>query len=213
MRLNPNAFNRHVVNMGQKLLWRPAFACSCVNPVSGAPDPKCKLCNKTGRIWEAPQETVAAPASQKTQAEWAKFGTWESGDLVVTIPENSVMWNSGQFDRVTMLNATDRFSKPMTRGAPNDSLALISVKSIERVFWKNPVTQVLVEGGIPTVDKAGKLTWTEREPPVGVTYSITGWKFSDYFYFGDFPQSRNMHQGVRLPKRVVLRRWDLLGRA
>lgn len=212
MRFNPTRFDRHLENMGQQLLWSAAYSCSCVNPDSGAADPTCKLCKKKGRIWVAPLETVCGVAKQDTQAEWADSGLWEAGDLVVTIPQSSPMWDSGQFDRVTMLNATDRFSQPLKRGAPNDNLSLISVKSIERVFWKHPQTQALIEGGIPTVGADGSLTWAEREPPIGTTYSITGWKHADYFVWGDFPSSRNQHAGMRLPKRVVLRRWELMGR-
>lgn len=212
MRFNRELFNRHVANIGQDVRWRAAFACSCVNPDSGAPDPKCKLCGKKGRVWAAPVDTICAPQKQEVQAEWANSGLWEAGDLVVTIPENSPMWDSGQFDRVTMKNSADRFSLPLTRGAPNDNLALFAVKSIDRVFWRHPQTQALIEGGIPTVSETGQLTWSAGEPPIGTKYSITGWKFSDYFVFGDFPSNRNMHSGIRLPKRVVLRRWDLMPR-
>lgn len=212
MRFNPARFDRHLANMGQQLLWRAAYSCSCVNPDSGAPDPACQLCKKKGRIWVAAKETVCGVAKQDTQAEWANAGMWEAGDLVVSIPQSSPMWDAGQYDRVTMLNAADRFSLPLTRGAPNDNLSLYHVKSIERCFWKHPTTQALIEGGIPSVSATGVLTWAEREPPMGTKYSLTGWKFADYFVWGDFPSSRNEHSGMRLPKRVVLRRWELMGR-
>lgn len=213
MRFNPTRFDRHLANIGQQLLWRAAYACSCVNPSSGAPDPTCKLCGKKGRIWEDKAiQTVCGASGQKTQAEWASMSMWEAGDMVVTIPQNSPMWDSGQFDRVTMVNATDRFSLPLKRGAPNENLSLYTVKSIDRVFWKHPQTGVLVTGGIPAVSESGQLTWSSNEPPMGVTYSITGWRHVEYFVWGDFPSSRNEHSGMRLPKRVVLRRWDLLGR-
>lgn len=212
MKLSRVHFNRHVTKMGQQVLWRSANACSCVNPTSGAPDVKCKLCNKKGRIWNKPLQTVCGSQKQQTQAEWANSGMWEAGDLVVTVPENSPMWDGGQYDRVTLLNATDRFSQPLTRGSGTDNLSLFTVDRIERMFWKHPQTQALVEGGIPAVDADGNLTWTDREPPMGVTYSITGFKHSEYFIWGDFPANRNIHSGVRLPKRVVLRRWELLGR-
>ncbi|MBB3017707.1 hypothetical protein FHR70_000747 [Microvirga lupini] len=212
MRLNPNAFNRHVVKMGQQVLWRPAYACSCTNPDSGAPDPKCKLCRKHGRIWSEPLQTVVGLQKQEVKPEWENSGLWEAGDLMVTVPENSPMWNGGQFDRVTMLNAEDRFSKPLVRGRPDEDLSTLSVKRIERVFWKHPVTQALVEGGIPVVDAEGKITWGEGAPPTGMAYSITGFKYPDYFIWAELPSNRNMHSGVRLPKRVVLRRWDLISR-
>ncbi|QNJ57320.1 hypothetical protein Dolphis_13 [Pseudomonas phage Dolphis] len=212
MRFNPNRFDRHLANMGQDIKWRPSFACSCFNLSSGAPDPKCKLCVGKGRIWEVTKDTVCGVCKQDTQAEWADSGLWESGDLVVTIPQSSPMWDAGQFDRVTMMNATDRFSQPLQRGAPTERLLFVP-KSIDRVFWRHPQTQAMVTGGIPVVDASGNLTWPNGgEPPMGMTYSLSGWRHSEYFVFGNFPSNRNMHQGMRLPKRVVLRRWDLFGR-
>lgn len=213
MRFTVQKFNRHIANMGQQLLWRPSYACSCVSADSGSADPTCRLCMKKGRIWTDPVPAFCGLTSQKTQAQWAAMGMWEAGDVVVTIPEDSPMWDSaGQYDRVTLLNATDRFSMALRRGAPNESLARFSVASIDRVFWRHPTTQQAVEGGIPTVAEDGTLSWSTGEPPPGATYSITGMKHIDYFFWGDFPANRNMHGGYRLPKRVVLRRWDLLGR-
>lgn len=212
MRLNRHHFNRHLANMGQKINWQQSYACSCFSQSSGAADPKCKLCSGKGRIWDPVKDTVCGVAKQDTQAEWADSGLWESGDLVVSIPENSPMWDSGQFDRVTMLNASDKFSQPLQRGAVSERLLFVPQR-VDRVFWKEPVTQALVEGGIPVVAPNGTLSWPGGgEPPPGMTYSLTGWKYSEYFVFGDFPSSRNEHGGVRLPKRVVLRRFDLFGR-
>ncbi|BCP56306.1 hypothetical protein K32_49230 [Kaistia sp. 32K] len=212
MYLNQARFTKHVMKMGQQILWRASFACSCVNPTSGAPDAKCKLCGKKGRIWSPAQRTVVGLQKQEIKPEWVNAGLWEAGDLLVTVPENSPMWQGGQFDRVTMLNAEDRFSRPLVRGKPDEDLSMLSVKSIERVFWKHPVTQALIEGGIPEVDGDGKITWGAGAPPAGMAYSITGFRYPDYFIWGELPSNRNIHSGVRLPKRVVLRRWDLLGK-
>lgn len=211
MRFNQQAFNRHLENMGQQIKWQAAFACSCYNTHSGSADPKCKLCGGKGRIWDPAKATVCGVCKQETQAEWADNGLWEQGDLVVSIPENSPMWDSGQFDRVVMLNAQDKFSLPMERGAVNEQLLFVPAK-IDRVFWRHPQTQALVEGGIPRIMPDGRPVWTTGEPPPAMKYSITGWRFSEYFVFGNFPSSRNQHSGMRLPKRVVLRRWDLFGR-
>lgn len=212
MRFNPAAFDRHVANLGQQVLWRSASACSCVNPDSGAPDPTCKVCHKKGWLWADPVQSVCGLTSQKLQREWAAFGLWESGDLVVTIPQNSPVWDSGQFDRLVMLNAKDRFSLPLKRGSAGESLSRFHVASISRVFWKADNSGVVVEGGIPTVASDGSLSWASNAPPVGTQYSITGEKYAEYFVWGDMPSSRNEHSGMRLPKKVVLRRWDLFGR-
>lgn len=213
MRFNPRAFNVHLANMGQKIAWQQSYGCSCFNLASGAPDPKCRLCSGKGRIWDPAVETVCGVVKQETQAEWADSGLWESGDLVVSIPESSPLWDSGQFDRVTMLNASDKFSQPLQRGAVSERLLFVPER-IERVFWKDPATQALVEGSLPVVATNGTLSWPSPtgEPPPGMTYSLTGWRYAEYFVFGNFPSSRNEHSGVRLPKRVVLRRFDLFGR-
>lgn len=212
MKFSRVAFNRHLNNMGQKVLWRQSFACSCMDPTNGAPDPKCKLCVGKGRIWEPPVETVTGIASQKTVVQWANLGLYEAGDMVLSIPENSPLWDAGQFDRVTMLNGTDVFSMALIHGAPSERLSFVP-QAITRVFWKHPQTGAMVKGGIPTVGASGRLTWTTGEPPAGVGYSISGTRNSEYFMLGELPSNRNEHQGMRLPKRVVLRKWDLFGRA
>lgn len=211
MRLNPGHFNRFLNNIGQQFLWRRAYACSCVDPHSGAPDTKCSFCVGKGRQWIEPVRASAASAGQKTQVSWAKMGLYEQGDMVMTVPENSPLWDAGQFDRVTMLNATDRFSQPMKRGAPTEKL-LFTVKQVDRVFWINKATNTIVEGGIPTFDANGRPVWAAGEPPPGMSYSISGTRLSEYFIYMDLPRNRNMHDGARLPKLTVLRRWDLMGR-
>jgi hypothetical protein len=71
-----------------------------------------------------------------------------------------------------------------------------------------------VEGVLPTIDDSGRPGWGDQEdaPPPGVTYSLTGTKFAEYFVWGELPSDRNMHSGVRLPKRVVARAFDLFSR-
>ncbi|MGL4458168.1 MAG: hypothetical protein ACRCUB_07190 [Plesiomonas shigelloides] len=213
MRFSRVAFNRHLANVGQQILWHASYACPCINKNSGASDPRCPLCTGVGRVWDKGVKTVVGIASQKTQERWAKLGMYEVGDMVLSIPENSPMWDrGGQFDRVVTLNGLDGFSEVLTRGAPTEKLRF-KVSSISRVFWRNPKDpREMVEGGIPTVDENGLLSWKSGEPPAGVTYSISGDRFSEYFMIDGFPSDRNQHSGMRLPKNVVLRKWDLFGR-
>lgn len=152
-------------------------------------------------------------AGTKTQREWAQFGVYESGDAVVTIGSDSPMYGMGQFDRVTALNATNQFSVTLIRGeaAEASKLALITLKSIDRVFWLTPDGTAVVEGGIPTVAN-GVPTWASGAPADGVQYAISGSRFLEYFCYGDFPSNRGEHSGAPLPKRVVLRDFDLFNR-
>jgi hypothetical protein len=212
MQLDPHAFNRFLAFIGQDALWRRSYTCPCRNPTSGAPDPRCLQCFGKGHTWNAPDRSTVGMASQKTQERWAVSGRFQEGDIVVTIPGDVSMYDIGQYDRVTMLNSSDRFSQPYTRGAPSERM-VFQPESLERVYWLHPTTKQPVEGALPTISDEGVFTWPAvGAPPLGVTYSITGKRRSEYFCFGELPSNRNMHGGAALPRKVVLRRWDLFGR-
>lgn len=213
MRFNSAFFDRHLTSIGQRVLWRRSFACPCVSPHSGQPDPKHALCNGKGRIWNDPIETITGVASQGTLAKWAALGMWASGDLVLSVPQSSVLWDAGQFDRISMLNSTDVFSQPLVRNSPTERL-LFTPSRFTRCFWLDPVTRTVVEADLPTLGVDNRPQWVagQTQPLPGVTYSLTGEKFLEYFIFDQFPGDRNQHAGMRLPKRVVARQWDLFGR-
>jgi hypothetical protein len=211
MRLSPAAFNRHLKHMGQNVEWRAATACPCVNPFSGAADPTCPQCRGKGHTWAAAVAGVVGVTRQDTNPEWKDFGNFEAGDMTLSIGSDSPLYDMGRFDRVVLMNATDRFSRVMTRGE-GDFLDL-RLKSIDRVFWLNSAKTTQIEGGIPDWNPiTGALTWEEGEPPFGTQYSITGEKYEEYFAWVMLPSSRNEHQGAPLPKRMTARRWDLFGR-
>lgn len=200
--------------MGQKIAWRRSYACACVNPSSGAPDPKHALCGGKGRLWSSPVETVCGIAQQEVSPELIAAGLFDQGDMQITIPANSPMWrDAGRFDRVVLLNATEVFSQPFGRGAPNEKI-IFAWKEIDRCFWLHPTTRLAVEGSIPQVDAEGRLSWPGGvgEPPPGSTYSLTGIKYVEYYLLDALPSNRNEHSGVTLPKRVQVRRFDLFGR-
>lgn len=214
MKFNASAFDSHLANIGQQVEWRRSYACACTNPATGQADPKHKLCNGKGRLWDAPKPTVVGVSSQKVQAEWQALGLYESGDMVLTVPQSSPLWDSGQFDRILLLNSTNIFSQPMVRGAPNERL-LFRTRTILRCFWLGPApAREIVEGVVPTIDANGVPSWPAGgEPPAGTQYSLTGEKYDEYFVFGAFPSDRNEHSGMRLPKRIVARKWDLFARS
>lgn len=211
MRFNPAAFDRHLLGIGQRVAWRRSWACPCTNSATGQPDPKHQLCMGKGRLWDPPVETVAGVASQKVQMQWAQSGLYEAGDMVLSIPQVSPLWEAGQFDRVTALNSTDVFSQTMVRGAPSERL-LFQPASLTRCFWLHPQTREPHDGSLPVVTN-GQLSWPSGgEPPPGATYSLTGTKNSEFYLYTELTSDRNQHQGMRLPRRVVARKFDLFGR-
>lgn len=210
MQLNPAAFNRHLASMGQQFTWSRAYACPCINVKSGAANRSCQVCFGRGRFWPTAVAAIAGVASQKTQQQWAQFGLYQSGDTVLSIPENSALYGAGQFDRILALNTEEQFSVNLVAGT-NDRL-LVPVIAITRAFWLNPGLTATIEGKIPKIT-GGNLTWPGGGgPPVGTTYSVSGSQRQEFFVFMDYPANRMEHSGARLPKRLVARRFDLFGR-
>lgn len=208
MRLDPLEFNDLLQALGQDILWRRAFACPCTNPHSGAADPKCPLCLGKGRSWGAPVDGYAGMTGMSAKRAWAQFGVAELGDVVVTLPSDSPVYDIGQFDRVTMVNSSEPFSKTFTRGAGD--VLRFSPTTIDRVYWI--VSNAEVEGEIPDVDENGAMTWASGGPATGAVYNVTGRFRPEYFVFADLSQDRAHQHGDALPRRVVLRKFDLYGR-
>lgn len=215
MQFSVSAFNQFLGpdgNLGQQYAWYQSFACPCIDKYSGQANPACPLCLGKGRQYSAPVTGVAALAGQRAQRDWAAFGAYESGDLVLTIPQAAAIYGMGQWDRVTALNTQQVFSLVLTRGDPLERL-WTSVLSISRVFWLTPDGTAVVEGGLPVLNPDGTLTWGDvPTPAAGEQYTITGVKMLDYYCWGMFPTNRNFQQGLQLPRKVVLRDWDLFSR-
>ena len=213
MRFNSQRFNLFIANVGQDVRWRRSFSCPCANPVSGAPDPKHALCGGKGILWAEPVDTVCGVTRQDITPELVAAGVFDSGDMTMTVPADSPMWqDAGRFDRVVLLNSTDMFTRNLTRGAPSEQL-LYTVARMARCFWLHPQTKALIEGKPPVVSADGRLSWPDGgEPPPGTVYSLTGERYDEYFVFDKMPSDRNAHRGMPLPKKLQLRRWDLFGR-
>lgn len=212
MKLNAAAFNRHLAFMGQRVRWRRAYSCPCTNEFSGAALPDCPQCSGKGHIWSSPGvESVVGVTAQQINPQWQDFGNFEQGDMQMTVPSDSPLYEMGRFDRVVLLNSTDRFSRIYIRGETRERLD-VPVLSIDRVFWLNDDKSEIIEGGIPSFDAAGALTWASGEPPDGVQYSLAGTRYAEYFVWQTLPSDRKEHSGALLPLKVPLRKFDLFGR-
>lgn len=212
MQLSPARFNGLLRNLGQQVAWQRASLCPCHDEYSGSARAGCPACNGRGSLWAAPVAAWAGMTGMRQAREWAAFGQWESGDVVLSVPSDSPLYAAGEYDRVVMVNSSEPFSLARTRDG-SDKLAF-AVVQVDRVFWLNPGDSAIVEGGIPTVAADGTLTWADPAgaPDPGVQYSITGRRRPEYFVFKDLPQDRAHHSGAALPRRMVLRRFDLFGR-
>jgi len=207
MKLSPKAFNRFLNYIGQDFGWRRSYACPCVNRNSGAANPSCPFCQGKGRQWGDVVLGKAGIVSRDQMRDFSQLGVWDQGDIMLSIPSDSPLYDVGVFDRILAINRSEPFSINMIRGL-NDTIKF-PVISVERVFWvdKNVIRDV----PLPTVNPDGTLTWSSGSPPNGVTYSVTGRRTPEYYVYTELPVDRPMHFGEPLPRRVVLRRFDLFG--
>ena len=212
MRLSPAAFDAFLSGpAGTSLAWRRRSACPCTNPSSGSADPLCPLCKGKRHLWAAEIVGKAGVTNQTPQKLQAQFGSWESGDCSLSIPEASPLYMAGPFDRFRALDAKTPFSEVLT---PRQVDALVgSIVSISRVFWRAPDHQSLIDGGVPDVSADGTLSWADSSgaPPADTPYTVEGIRFVEWFAFTNRPASRTV--GVTgLPLKLGARRLDLLTR-
>lgn len=210
MKLRPSAFNKFLRHIGQNMQWRKAFLCPCRNPHSDAPNPACGICMGKGTYWGKPVDGVAGLSGMQVQKQWFSFGMAELGDVVVTIPSDTPMYDIGQFDRVVMSDSTQPFSLTLIRGGPEEFIPFTPV-SVDYVAWVDSDGN-LKQGMKPAVIENGIPRWLESGPEEGAVYTIAGRRHQEYFVYQDYPQERAHHHGEPLPRKVILRKFDLYGR-
>lgn len=242
--LSPDRFNALQgvdQGAGQRVVWRQAAVCPCRDPTSGAATAGCATCAGKGVTWAPGTPAWAALASMKVTREWAAFGLWESGDVVVSIPSNSPLYAAGEHDRVLMVDSSEPFSVVVPPGgvmpllvdntqgavlstdgsgplqvelvAGTTAPLAIAAYQIDRAFWLDARLNVVEAPAVPRIAPDGSLVWPPSgAPPAGVQISVTGRKRPEYYLFQALPQDRAHFGGAALPRRVALRRFDLFGR-
>lgn len=208
MQLSPASFNRFLSGIGQDTSWRKSDACPCVSPLSGAALPSCPHCSGKGRIWQAPVAGRIGVSSMASKRQYAAFGIFEAGDLLLTLPSDSPLYNMGQFDIVKLTGATQPFSIILDHGTRDEFQ--FTPEHIDRVFWIDGAN--IIESDARDVADMRIVWGAHTQPAAGRKYSVTGRWNPDYFVFQELPTERAHHGGLPLPRRVVVRRFDLYGR-
>lgn len=215
MLLSPARFNGLLANLGQNVLWRRAQLCPCRNAYSDAAVQGCPVCDGKGVFWSPAQAALVGLSGMRAQNQWAQFGSYEQGDVVVTLPSDSPIYGLADHDRVMFADSSIGFTQIFRRGQ-DDAPLPFPVLSIERVFWLAPDGETIIDGDIPVADADSRLRWTRAGgviPAAGQQYCMTGRKNTEYFVaLSSMVQDRAHHQGAKLPRKCVLRRWDLYGR-
>lgn len=211
MRLSPARFDRMLRQMGQKVSWRRAAPCPCRDPVSGQARYGCKRCRNLGTLWADAVPAWTGLAGMKIAREYAAFGRWESGDVILTIPGASPLFSAGEHDRILMLDSSEPFQLVLKREAATRVKEGV-VSQVDRCFWLGQ-GDAIVEGDAPAAAADGTLTWAPDAlaPEPGQQFSLVGRRRPEYFIIGELPQDRAHFGGLPLPRRVQARRFGLFG--
>lgn len=209
MDFSPDALNAHVKSMGHDFGWRRAYACPCVSASSGAARDDCINCDGKGVIWQPEKDCRLGFTNQSAQKAMRDFGAFEMGDALLTLPSDEPCYAAGRYDRFRNKNSTHSFSFNLKAGL-NDRLRF-TISRFERVFWLD-ADQNIVEGALPEVDDLGVLSWPASPSPApGVTFSLSGERYDEFYAFLDLPATRNV--GIMgLPRKLAVRRFDLFAR-
>lgn len=202
---NAEEFNAHLNEIGQDVLWRRAHACPCVSPHSGHASPACQHCTGSGRLWKRPVEARTGVAGGNVHKQWLTTGLAAAGDVIVSVPSDSPLYKVGPYDRVLFLNRTEPFSQNIVKGV-NEQISF-AVVELESVLYLQDGE--LVDAELPMVLPDGSINWSGVELPDGVTFSLAGRRRAEYYCFPESPFDRPHNVGAALPRRVVLRRFDL----
>lgn len=210
MHLSPPDFNRLLADMGQRIQWRPSAVCPCISPHSGAADPQCAHCAGKGRRWGGAQASVVGIVSREIVRQYAPMMVIDAGDVMLVIPSDQSAYGLGEYDRVILTDRTEPFSLNVVAGV-SDVLRFLPV-SLIGATWLD-ADQALVTGQPPAVGEDGTLTWPDPDaaPTTGAAYALSGRRHPEYFCYLSLPLDRPHHRGAALPRRVVLRRFDLFG--
>lgn len=204
--LQPAAFNQLLNHLGQQFAWQKAYACPCINPHSGQAKQNCQVCQGKTRYWGSAVSGKAAVVGREQAKRQAEFGLWEAGDLMLSIPSDSPLYDIGLYDKVAALNRTEPFSTTAVSG--DNTVFRFAITSIDSIIWLD-ANQQIVQGAIPIIGANGQIIWGANQPPPNTSYAVTGRKTPDYFCYNDLPIDRPHHAGGALPRRIQLKRFDL----
>ncbi len=207
--INQFEFNALLNEVGQEFWWRKAVACPCVDPYSGQPKQDCIYCSGKAHIWGDPACSKAGIISQSQVKKLVPFGLMDTGDIMVSIPSDSPMYDIGSFDRAQMRNRTEPFTMAIVQGV--NSTLRFTPTSIDSVHWIDTVTGDFITGTIPEIS-GNLLVWSGTTPPEGQQFTLTGRRYPEYYCYQEQPLDRPHQFGEPLPRRVVLKRFDVAGR-
>jgi len=203
-----DGFNRFLGGRGSAATWERAKLCPCRTKRTGGSNVACVVCGGEGYTWEPPIDTVVGVSGMNGTRQFAMFAEWEKGDAVCTIPSDSAAYGAGEYDRITLTQASYRWTNLLTRGSA-DTLKYRQVEKIVQVWAVIGAAEVTFTPDVDYRLDGHTVTWLTGTLPVGTQYAVMYVARPEYFVFKDFVQDRPHDGGLALPRRVHLRLMEL----
>lgn len=204
MKMVQERFENLLDEMGQTVAWYNALRCPCFDARSGEANMSCSNCSGKGITYAAPVSCNIAFSGMNIQKEWAGYGRFESGDIVITVGANSAAYAIGFNDKIVMTQSSIPFETTGSVGTALNLSHVISVDPAQCLISEQVVSRAVTWNN--------GLVWTNGAPTSGTPFTITGRKNPVYFAYTDFPRDRHHYHGIDYPRNIVLRVYDVAGR-
>ena len=149
--------------------------------------------------------------------QFAQFGEWDRRDMIATVPARDAsgalleIYGIGDFDRVTLVDSVVRQSFVGQRGQA-DTVPERTIRAVTDAFGLHNGAKVPLEDGTDFRVTGNTVEWLSSALAVGEGYTLRYVASPEYFVWTSIEQPRAHDLGKALPKRVVLRSFDLFGR-
>lgn len=129
----------------------------------------------------------------------------DAGDVMLVIPSDEPIYAIAEFDRVVMTDRTEHYSVTKTRGRLEK--LRFDPLTVDHAEW---LDDDAIVNQLPTSFDRNGAVWASGGPPQGAAYALTGTRRPEFYCYLNLPLDRPHQGGDPLPRRVVLRRFDLL---
>ena len=224
---DPARFDKFIAEHGVEVHLRRSILCPCVDPVKGASDPSCTVCDGRGAAYyEGAPTVLRAHASRKLMRSLERQGTWVPGITDYTFPTSALLKVFDSFEIPVDHIVVD---EPLKKGdvnpftfATRERLRFPTILAVEYAAFTRrtpssgtPYTTELV----PLVEgthftRSGRdITWTTEGNalvPNGATYTVRYRTQATWIVWA--PRNRT-ENNVRMPPTFECRRLDYVHRA
>ena len=196
--------------IGQAATWERASRCPCRSTRTGGADVACVVCKGIGWIWDAPQPCAFGVSGSTPSRKFAAFGEWEDGDVLLTIPSDSLAYDMGERDRITMTQSSLRSTEVLTRGT-NETLRYSQPIALSTVWGIVANARQEFYDSIDFQLDGHTMLWLTTTLSAGQQYSVLYTARPQYFVYRELVGDRPMG-GRSMPRKVHVKLMELFNR-